>query len=115
MRTIQIYACGDYSMLYGFQSEIYCKTARLISLFPLPHPARVKARIKGIEILAVKTIRSKPERFAEALIMYHFTGTQEFKRLNNIGIVYKPQQIVVCHTRLLLWYDYKCTTDPETP
>ena len=88
---------------------------RLRISFPLSHPARIKARIKGIEILAVKTVRGKPERFAKALIMYHFAGTQEFKRLNNIRIVYKPKQIVVCHPCLLFWYDYKCTTDPETP
>ena len=62
----------------------------------------VKGRIICIEI-AFAFIRFLSNRncLAESLIMYDFSFTQEFYRLNNIRIIYKAQNIIVCQSRLL--------------
>ena len=70
----------------------------------------VKCRICHIIIFAVQFVGNNSQSLAESLIMHNFALTQEFNRLDYIGIVDKAKNIIVCYTCLLLWGDPVSTT-----
>ena len=58
--------------------------------------ALVKRSIECVEILAVEVVGSYTQTFAETLIMNNFPCTQKSYRVDNIGVVTKTQDIIVC-------------------
>lgn len=62
----------------------------------------IEGRVKGIEILGIQLIRRKAHTLAETLKMDYLPCAQEFDRVADVGIVDKPQDIVVRLSRLLL-------------
>ena len=62
----------------------------------------VKCGICHIIIFAVQFVGNNSQSLAKSLIMHNFALTQEFNRLNYIGIVDKAKNIIVCYTCLLL-------------
>lgn len=62
----------------------------------------VKARVKGVEVLAVKVILRNAQSLAETLEVHDLTGAQELDGVTHIGVVGKSQNIVVYRARLLL-------------
>lgn len=77
--------------------------------------AAVKFRVICVKILVVQTVLDAAQAIAEALIVYDFALAQEADRVAHIRIIAESQNVVVSRACFLLWYDYKCTTDPETP
>ena len=75
-----------------------CACCFIISL----HTAFIKARVKCIEILAVETIGEDAQTLAEALVVGDLTLSQEFERLEHVGIVDQTNEVVVGRTRFLL-------------
>ncbi len=41
--------------------------------------------------------------------------SQELDHIIHIRVITEPKNIIIGYPCLLLWYDYKCTTDPENP
>ena len=62
----------------------------------------IEGRVESIEILGIQLIRRKAHALAEPLEMDYLPCAQEFDRVADIGIVDKPQDIVVRLSRLLL-------------
>ncbi len=75
----------------------------------------IKTWIKSVEILAVEFILQNTQPLTEALEVGDLPGTQELQRLPHIRVIYQAQEVFIGGACLLLWYDYKCTTDPENP
>ena len=61
----------------------------------------VKARVEGIEILAVELVGQQSQVFAEALIVYDLARSQEANRVDDVGIVAEAQDVVICRPRFL--------------
>ena len=69
---------------------------RLSVIFPfLLRPSLVERRIEGVKILAVEVVGSNTKSFAEALVMNDLTLSQKAYRVDNVGIIAKPQDIIV--------------------
>lgn len=64
-------------------------------------------------ILSVAHILYRPKRFTEALVVNNFAFTQEANRCYNIGIIRKPQNVVISCARFLLCCNYVRTTSPK--
>lgn len=62
----------------------------------------IEGRVESIEILGIQLIRRKAHTLTEPLEMDYLPCAQEFDRVADIGIVDKPQDIVVRLSRLLL-------------
>ena len=62
----------------------------------------IEGRVESIEILGIQLIRRKAHTLTEPLEMDYLPCTQEFDRVADIGIINKPQDIVVRLSRLLL-------------
>ena len=77
--------------------------------------AFVKGGVICVKVLRVQIVLNDPQSITEALEVRDFPRAQEADRVANIGVVGKAQDVVIGQPRLLLWYDYKCTTDPEPP
>ena len=62
----------------------------------------IKARVAGVEILAVEMVGRDPEAFAETLVVDDLPFPQEFQRIADIRVVDEAEQVVVRCTGLLL-------------
>ena len=74
---------------------------RLFSLLLLFETAGVKARVKGVEILAVEPVGQQPQVLAEPLIMHDLARSEKADRVDHVGVVAEPQDIVIRRPRLL--------------
>ncbi len=83
-----------------------------------PFPAvelHIHRRIHIVYIFLIQLFPELLHTFAEALEVNDFPLTPEFDHIVHIGVVAEAQDIIVGGPGFLLWYDYKCTTDPENP
>ena len=62
----------------------------------------VKFRIESIEVAAVKLILYDPQAFAESLVMYDLTLSQEADRIAHLRVFDKAEDIVVGRPGFLL-------------
>ena len=62
----------------------------------------IKGGIERIKVLAVQLIGQQAQILAEALIMHDLSCAQEADRIDHIGIVAIPQDIIISRARLLL-------------
>lgn len=76
----------------------------------LRHLIRVKGRVKGVEVAAVKFLLGDTEGFTETLVMHNLTLPQKLNRLAHIIVRYHPKDIVVGAAGFLFWHDLVSTT-----
>ena len=77
----------------GFPGAVFiCRSIRLF----------VKFRIESIEVAAVKLILYDPQAFAESLVMYDLTLSQEADRIAHLRVFDKAEDIVVGRPGFLL-------------
>lgn len=60
-----------------------------------PRLPLVKRRVERVEILAVEVIGGYAQAFSKPLVMHDLTLSEEAYRVDDIGIIAKPQDIVV--------------------
>ena len=80
--------------------RLFC--VRLFSLLLLFETAGVKARVKGVEILAVEPVGQQPQVLAEPLIVNDFARTQKADRVLDVVVVGEPENIIVGGAGFLL-------------
>ena len=85
------------------QSFPFCDSPFLCAgyLLLLFETAGVKARVKGVEILAVEPVGQQPQVLAEPLIMHDLARSEEADRVDHVGVVAETQDIVIRRPRLL--------------
>ena len=64
--------------------------------------ALVKGRVAGIEIFGVQIILSYAHSVGKPLKMHNLPLSKELDRITNVGIVNKPQNVVIGRSGLLL-------------
>ena len=62
----------------------------------------IKARVHGIEVLAIHVLLNHPQRLAETLEVGNLPLAQKFNRLPYVGNIHQTQDIVVGCTSFLL-------------
>lgn len=68
--------------------------------------SHIERRIHAVNILLIQLLPQKLDRLAKALEVHDFPLPQEGDHIVDIGIIGKPQDIVVCHPGFLFWYDH---------
>lgn len=61
----------------------------------------IECRIKGVKVFRVQVILRDPQRLAETLEVDDLAFPQELDRIAYVGIVGKPQDIVICRAGFL--------------
>ena len=64
----------------------------------------VKRGVAGVEIFGVEALLRHPQGVGKALIVNYLTLTQELDNVVHVGIVRKPQNVVIGRASLLLCY-----------
>ena len=83
---------------FRFATALFLCAGYLLLLF---ETAGVKARVKGVEILAVEPVGQQPQVLAKPLIMHDLARSEEADRVDHVGVVAEPQDIVIRRPRLL--------------
>ena len=73
-----------------------------MDLFHLSSAAPIERGVAGVEVFGVEVILGNSEGVGEALIMHDLALAQEFYCVVDVGIVRKPQDIIIGRARLLL-------------
>ena len=63
----------------------------------------IEGRIHIIHVFLIQLFPQALHRLAESLEMDHFPFPKEFDHIVHIRIIAEPQNVVIGHTRLLLW------------
>ena len=72
-----------------------------------------QSRIHIVDIFLIQAFAKLLHRFAEALEVYNFSGTQELDDIIHIGIVRKSEDVVIGRASLLLCCNCVRTTGPK--
>ena len=70
----------------------------------------VKSRVEGVEVFAVKSILGQAQAVCKALIVNDLARSEKAYDVFDVGVVNKPQNVVVGHPCLLLCGDAVRTT-----
>lgn len=70
----------------------------------------IETWIEGIKIFRIKLILDGPECFAEALKMNNLSCAEEADGLDNIRLLYKPENVVISAAGFLLCCNHIRTT-----
>ena len=78
----------------------------LFLLHPVFKAIFIKARVERVEVLFVELVGEDSQVLAEALIVHYLALTQEANRVLDVGIVRKPENVVVSRAGFLFREGY---------
>lgn len=78
--------------------------------YPNRHYLFVKLRIEGIIILGIKVFLYYPQSLSKPLEVNYLSFSQKLDRIFYVRVICKSQNIIICCSCFLLWYDGVRTT-----